>query len=108
MWCSPMTKSLDPILVTALRVGLPLECLGSATGGITSNCLLPVASGQIIMPKKINCKILVMIIVTVAVIVTIIIIVIMIKSLLLLSYNYLVIIGTIFPEKTQFFHMQKQ
>ena len=31
MWSSPTTKSLDPIVVTALRVGIPGESHGPAT-----------------------------------------------------------------------------
>ena len=37
MWSSPTTKSLDPIEVTALRVGFP----GPATCGFASNCPEP-------------------------------------------------------------------
>ena len=38
MWSSPTTKSLDPIVVTALLVGLPGECHGTATCGFACNC----------------------------------------------------------------------
>ena len=34
MWTSPTTKSLDPIVVTALRVGFPRESHGPATCGL--------------------------------------------------------------------------
>ena len=43
MWTSPTTKSLDPIVVTALRVGFPGESHGSATCGFTCNCPEPEA-----------------------------------------------------------------
>ena len=39
MWPSPTTKSLDPIVVTALRVGFPGESHGPATCGFACNCL---------------------------------------------------------------------
>ena len=38
MRSSPTTKSVDPIVVTALRVGLPGECHGPATCGFSCNC----------------------------------------------------------------------
>ena len=38
MWSSPTTKSLDPIIVTALRVGFPGESHGPVTCGFASNC----------------------------------------------------------------------
>ena len=38
MWSSPTTKSLDPIVVTALRVGFPGESHGPATCGFACNC----------------------------------------------------------------------
>ena len=38
MWSSPTTKSLDPIVVTALRAGFPGESHGSATCGFAFNC----------------------------------------------------------------------
>ena len=38
MWSSPTTKSLDPIVVTALRVGHPGESHGPATCGFVCNC----------------------------------------------------------------------
>ena len=38
MWSSPTTKSLDPIVVTALRVGFPGESHGHATYGFA--CIL--------------------------------------------------------------------
>ena len=38
MWTSPTTKSLDPIVVTALRVGFPRESHIPATCGFTCNC----------------------------------------------------------------------
>ena len=41
MWTSPTTKSLDPIVVTALRVGFPGECHGPATCGFACNCPVP-------------------------------------------------------------------
>ena len=52
MWSSPMTKLLDPIVVTALRVGFPGESHGPATCGFACNCPEPEAwiteaSGQI-------------------------------------------------------------
>ena len=37
MWSSPTTKLLDPIVVTALRVGFPLESHGHATCGFACN-----------------------------------------------------------------------
>ena len=37
MWSSPTTKSLDPIIVTALRMALG----GSATDGFACNCMVP-------------------------------------------------------------------
>ena len=37
MWFSPTTKSLDPIVVTALRVGFPGESHGPATCGFACN-----------------------------------------------------------------------
>ena len=37
MWSSPTTKSLDPIVVTALRVGFPGESHGPATCGFSCN-----------------------------------------------------------------------
>ena len=43
MWSSPMTKSLDPIVVTALRVGFPGESHGPATCGFACNCPEPEA-----------------------------------------------------------------
>ena len=43
MWTSPTTKSLDPIVVTALRVGLPGESHGPATCGFACNCPEPEA-----------------------------------------------------------------
>ena len=41
MWSSPTTKSLDPIVVTALRVGFPGESHGPATCGFACNCPEP-------------------------------------------------------------------
>ena len=41
MWTSPTTKSLDPIVVTALRVGFPGESHGPATCGFACNCPEP-------------------------------------------------------------------
>ena len=38
MWTSPTTKSLNPIVVTALRVGFPGESHGPATCGFACNC----------------------------------------------------------------------
>ena len=51
MWSSPMTKLLDPIVVTALWVGFPQERHGPATCGFACNCPEPEtwtteASGQ--------------------------------------------------------------
>ena len=43
MWTSPATKSLDPIVVTALRVGFPGESHGPATCGFACNCPEPEA-----------------------------------------------------------------
>ena len=43
MWTSPTTKSLDPIVVTALRVGFPGESHGPATCGFACNCPEPEA-----------------------------------------------------------------
>ena len=43
MWSPPTTKSLDPIVVTAIRVGFPGESRGPATCGIACNCLEPEA-----------------------------------------------------------------
>ena len=43
MWTSPTTKSLDPIVVTALRVGFPGESHGPASCGFACNCLEPEA-----------------------------------------------------------------
>ena len=43
MWSSPTTKSLDPIVVTALRVGFPWESHGPATCGFACNCPEPEA-----------------------------------------------------------------
>ena len=43
MWSSPTTKSLDPIVVTALRVGFPGERHGPATCGFACNCPEPEA-----------------------------------------------------------------
>ena len=53
-WSSPTTKSLDPIVVTALRVGIPGESHGPATCRFACNCPEPEAwttepSGQIIV-----------------------------------------------------------
>ena len=43
MWTSPTTKSFDPIVVTALRVGFPGESHGPATCGFACNCPVPEA-----------------------------------------------------------------
>ena len=43
MWSSPTTKSLDPIVATALRVGFPGESHGPATCGFACNCPEPEA-----------------------------------------------------------------
>ena len=43
MWSSPTTKSLDPIVATALRVGFPWESHGPATCGFACNCPEPEA-----------------------------------------------------------------
>ena len=40
-WSSPTTKSLDPIIDTALRVDLQGESLGPATVGFACNFLVP-------------------------------------------------------------------
>ena len=40
-WSSPATKSLDPIIVTALWVGFPREGLVPATCVIACNCPVP-------------------------------------------------------------------
>ena len=41
MWSSSTTKSLDPIVVTALRMGFPGESHGPATCGFACNCPEP-------------------------------------------------------------------
>ena len=41
MWSSPTTKSLDPIVITALRVGFPGESHGPTTCGFACNCPEP-------------------------------------------------------------------
>ena len=43
MWSSPTTKSLDPIVVTTLRVGFSGESHGPATCGFARNCPEPEA-----------------------------------------------------------------
>ena len=43
MWSSPTTKSLDSIVVTALRVGFPGESHGPATCTFACNCPEPEA-----------------------------------------------------------------
>ena len=43
MWSSPMTKSLDPVIVTALWVDLPGESIRPAIVGFVCNCLVPEA-----------------------------------------------------------------
>ena len=43
MWSSPTTKSLDPIVATALRVGFQGESHGPATCGFACNCPEPEA-----------------------------------------------------------------
>ena len=43
MWSSPTTKSLDPIVVTALLVGFPGESHGPATCGFACSCPEPEA-----------------------------------------------------------------
>ena len=43
MWSSPTTKSLDPIVVTALRVGFSGESQEPATCGFACNCSEPEA-----------------------------------------------------------------
>ena len=43
MWSSPTTKSLDPIVATALKVGFPGESHRPATCGLTCNCPKPEA-----------------------------------------------------------------
>ena len=43
MWSSPTTKSLDPIVVTALRVDFPGESHGPATCRFSGNCPEPEA-----------------------------------------------------------------
>ena len=54
MWSSPTTKSLDPIAVTAFRVGYPVQSHGPATCGFAYNCPEPEActteaSGQLVI-----------------------------------------------------------
>ena len=54
MWSSPTTKSSDPIVATAFRVGFPGESHGSATCGFACNCPEPEAwrteaSGQLML-----------------------------------------------------------
>ena len=41
MWSSPTTMSLDPILVTALRVDVPGQSIDPATDGLACNCPVP-------------------------------------------------------------------
>ena len=43
MWSSPTSKSLDPIVVTAIRVGFPGESHRPATCGFACNCPEPEA-----------------------------------------------------------------
>ena len=43
MWSSPTTKSLDPIVVSALQVGFPRESHGPASCGFACNCPEPEA-----------------------------------------------------------------
>ena len=43
MWSSPTTKSLDPIVVTVLRVSFQGESHGPATCGFAYNCSEPEA-----------------------------------------------------------------
>ena len=43
MWSFPTTKSLDSIVVTALRVGFPGKSHGPATCGLACNCPEPEA-----------------------------------------------------------------
>ena len=43
MWSSSTTKSFDPIVVTALRVGFPGESQVPATCGFPCNCPDPEA-----------------------------------------------------------------
>ena len=43
MWFSPTTKSLDPIVVTAILVGFPGQSLGPATCRFACNCPEPEA-----------------------------------------------------------------
>ena len=43
MWSSPMTMSLDPIVVTSLWLGFSGEGLRPATGGFSCNCPVPEA-----------------------------------------------------------------
>ena len=47
-------STIDPIVVTALPMGFPVECLGPATCGYACNCPVPEgltteASGQLIL-----------------------------------------------------------
>ena len=42
-WSSPMTKSLDPFIFTALWVGFPGECPSPATSGFACNYPVPEA-----------------------------------------------------------------
>ena len=43
MWSSPTTKLLDPVIVTALRVGFPAESHGPTTCVFACNCPEPEA-----------------------------------------------------------------
>ena len=43
MWSLPTSKSLDPIVVTTLRVDFPGESLGPTTGRFACNCPVPEA-----------------------------------------------------------------
>ena len=61
MWSSPTTKSLDPIVATALRVGFQGESHGLATCGFACNCTEPEAwtteaSGQLWVHSAMSCR----------------------------------------------------
>ena len=58
MWSSPMTMSLDPIIVTALWVGFSGKSLELATGGLAYNCPLAEAltTGAYCTQHNIACK----------------------------------------------------
>ena len=62
MRSSPTTKSLDPIIVTALRVGFPWESHGPAKCGFACNCPEPQAwttevSGRCSYVQNMSCTV---------------------------------------------------